>query len=356
MPSSTNGHTNGHAPATHKASTRPTLKPNGALDSFKTFEVTPAIGQEFPDVQIKDIISAPNSDELLQEFARVISTRGVVFFRSQDLTLAQQKEFTRRIGILSGKPSTSGLHIPATFNAGQDIVVDAEAQKDPEIFIVSNRLAKKMYDRSTLDADAAKNRNASRGWHTDIMFENVPSDYACLKMHTLPPSGGDTLWASGYEMFDRFSTHYQKFLSGLTVTSSQQTFTSAAKKGGYELIKENRGTPENFGEHFTATHPVVRTNPVTGRNSIYALGLHAKSIDGLTNMESDNMMKIFLDLITQNHDIQVRFRWTMNDVAIWDNRCVYHTGTADFNDDHPRAGVRVTSCGERPYFDPATLA
>lgn len=31
------------------------------------------------------------------------------------------------------------------------------------------------------------------------------------------------------------------------------------------------------------------------------------------------------------------------------------SGTADFNDDHPRAGVRVTSIGERPYFDPATL-
>jgi alpha-ketoglutarate-dependent taurine dioxygenase len=143
------------------------LKSNGALDHVKNFEVTPAIGQEFPEIQIKDIISAPNSDEILQEFARIVSTRGVVFFRNQDLTLAQQKEFANRIGILSGRPSTSGLHIPATYNAGQDIVVDAEAQKDPEIFVVSNRLAKKMYDRKTLDADAAKNRNASRGWHTE---------------------------------------------------------------------------------------------------------------------------------------------------------------------------------------------
>ena len=127
---------------------REPLKPNGTLDGFKTFEVTPAIGQEFPEVQIKDIISAPNSDELLQGLARIIiSTRGVVFFRNQDLTLAQQKEFTNRIEKLSGRPETSGLHIPATFNAGQDIVVDAEAQKDPEIFIVSNRLAKKMYDK-----------------------------------------------------------------------------------------------------------------------------------------------------------------------------------------------------------------
>jgi hypothetical protein len=31
------------------------------------------------------------------------------------------------------------------------------------------------------------------------------------------------------------------------------------------------------------------------------------------------------------------------------------SGTADFSDDFPRAGVRVTSIGERPYFDPTTL-
>ena len=32
-----------------------------------------------------------------------------------------------------------------------------------------------------------------------------------------------------------------------------------------------------------------------------------------------------------------------------------YRGTADFLDDYPRAGVRVTSIGERPYCDPSTL-
>lgn len=36
-------------------------------------------------------------------------------------------------------------------------------------------------------------RFASAGWHTDISFEAVPSDYAMLKIHTLPPTGGDTV-------------------------------------------------------------------------------------------------------------------------------------------------------------------
>lgn len=51
-------------------------------------------------------------------------------------------------------------------------------------------------------------RFASVGWHSDISFEPVPSDYAMLKIHELPTTGGDTLWASGYEIYDRLSPHF----------------------------------------------------------------------------------------------------------------------------------------------------
>src|SRR5271170_5735781 len=119
------------------------------------------------------------------------------------------------------------------------------------------------------------------------MYENVPSDYSCLQMHIQPPTGGDTLWASGVEMYNRRSRKIQKYLQTLTITSSQQTYTSAAKKNGFQLIEENRGHPLNSGTAFTATHPVVRTNPVTGLNSIYAVGLHVKCVNDVTQAESD---------------------------------------------------------------------
>jgi alpha-ketoglutarate-dependent taurine dioxygenase len=45
---------------------------------------------------------------------------------------------------------------------------------------------------------------------SSITFENIPSDYAILQMVDLPAdAGGDTLWASAYEMFDRMSPAYQ---------------------------------------------------------------------------------------------------------------------------------------------------
>ena len=156
-----------------------------------------------------------------------------------------------------------------------------------------------------------------------LMFEQVPSDYSFLRMHIHPPSGGDTLWASGVEMYQRMSPPMQKYLQSLTITADQQdNFLGAEKTGGFELWTEPRGHPLNSGRNFVAKHPVVRTNPVTGLNSIYGVGLHVKKINDVTKSESDYLMQMFLDTVTRNHDLQVRFRWEPKSCAIWDNRSV----------------------------------
>lgn len=55
-----------------------------------------------------------------------------------------------------------------------------------------------------------------------ITFERIPSDYAILKIIKTPEDvGGDTLWASGYEAFDRLSPVWQRFAEGLTATHHQ---------------------------------------------------------------------------------------------------------------------------------------
>lgn len=142
-------------------------------------------------------------------------------------------------------------------------------------------------------------------------------------------AGGDTLWASGYEAYDRLSPAIQKLAESLTATHYQPTFNEAAKQHGLELIDSNRGAPENSGLDFTASHPVVRTNPVTGWKSLFAAGGQVKHgwIDDVTPHESEILKEYFLDVIAKNHDLQVRFRWNINDLAIWDNRSVFHTAT-----------------------------
>lgn len=80
--------------------------------------------------------------------------------------------------------------------------------------------------------------------------------------------------------------------------------------------------------------------------------LHANLAIDLTAEESKHLLDWFFRLITDNHDLQVRFRWNKDDVAIWDNRSVYHTATYDLNENDVRIGNRAVSIGEVPYLDP----
>jgi len=47
----------------------------------------------------------------------------------------------------------------------------------------------------------------------------------------------------------------------------------------------------------------------------------------VTKDESDAILDYLFRHISQNHDLQVRFKWNKNDIAIWDNRSTYHTAT-----------------------------
>ncbi|KAJ5086537.1 Taurine catabolism dioxygenase TauD/TfdA [Penicillium alfredii] len=332
---------------TLKGLERVPLKSNGTLDAFESFDVTPAIGREFPNASLKDFLRAPNSDELLRELALTVSQRGVVFFRNQDaLDDELQKELAQRLGELSGKPSTSGLHIHPVSNSGREHSV-----KDDEISVISSEQRKKLYkDRNQ------RKQTARREWHSDITFEPIPSDYTILRLTDLPKTGGDTLWASGYEVYDRISEPYQKFLESLTATYAQPRFNQVAKESGFEVYSGARGAPENVGDELRAVHPVIRTNPVTGWKSVFAVGSHVEKINGLAEEESRHLLNWFVNLIVENHDLQVRLRWqNSNDLAIWDNRSVYHAATWDYEDLGLRTGHRVVGLGERPYLDPNSI-
>jgi alpha-ketoglutarate-dependent taurine dioxygenase len=64
-----------------------------------------------------------------------------------------------------------------------------QCNKDDEISVISNDLATKIFtDRQT--EHHKKKQSLNKGWHSDITFEPVPSDYAILKLTDLPALGG----------------------------------------------------------------------------------------------------------------------------------------------------------------------
>ncbi|KAK7711146.1 hypothetical protein SLS63_012738 [Diaporthe eres] len=272
------------------------LRYAGTLDNFTHQDVTPVIGREYEGLQVRDLLKW--GDDLIRDLA--VTKEG--------------SELGDQISVISSEKQKKG-----------------------------GGLTHQLSDAS---------RFASAGWHSDITFEPVPSDYAMLKIHTLPPTGGDTLWASGYEAYDRLSPPMQKMLEGLTATHDAKFFLQEAERLGNPLRRSIRGNPLNQGDGLTAVHPVIRTNPVTGWKSVYVNRGFTKRINGVTKDESDVILGYLFNLVTQNHDAQVRFKWRKNDLAIWDNRSMWHCATYDYVE--ARAGDRVCSLGEAPYLDLAS--
>lgn len=218
-----------------------------------------------------------------------------------------------RLGQLTNKPSDSTLHIHPILNNTSEFGV-----ADAEISTISSLQRKQTFAYKKDQRRSGSNRYDAAQWHSDIQFEPVPADYTSLRLTQLPETGGDTLWASGYEIYDRFSRAYQIFFEGLTATFSGDGFikAAAAQPEKIKIYEQQRGSQKNFGRELRAVHPVVRTNPVTGWKSIYALGPFPKYINELNDKESSELLQRFLDTIYENHDLQVRFKWrSKNDLG-----------------------------------------
>lgn len=160
------------------------LKDSGALAQHpqaKSVDLTPVIGRSYPELNLVEVLKAENSDELLRDLAITISERGVAFFRNQQLSIDELKEVSTlglrlciaeidslphlfsfrcsrtqvidRLGKLSGKPASAGLHIHPTERSSE--------LPDDVSTINSARFANYHKHRAT------QSRFASRGWHSE---------------------------------------------------------------------------------------------------------------------------------------------------------------------------------------------
>ncbi|KAI9347683.1 alpha-ketoglutarate-dependent taurine dioxygenase [Obelidium mucronatum] len=306
------------------------LKRNFSLNAFKSFKLQPHIGTEFEQgtIQIRDILKAPNADELIKDFAVLTSERNVMLL------------LRSRPNLLTVSDAPQGSPLLRDFTLTQQPTWLMNLVKSATD-INSEKL--KRYGGEY----GGRTELASAGWHSDITFEHVPSDYASLRLRSTPPEGGDTLWASAYEVYERLSPAFKKFLEGLTATHVGEGFLKLAAAGIVPIHAGPRGAPEDVGTDLTAIHPLP-----DGRESLPTED-SPKRINELSKDESDLVLEYLFNLAVQNHDLQVRFRWNKHDVAVWDNRSAFHTATVDFDiDSIHRLGDRATSLGERPYYDP----
>ncbi|KAE8356350.1 hypothetical protein BDV28DRAFT_127150, partial [Aspergillus coremiiformis] len=284
-------------------------------DATDVFDYTPKVGTEIHGVNLAKLDDAQKDD-----LARLVAVRGVVFFRGQkDLDIEAQRELGRHFGTLHKHATTS--------------VPRKKGLEDVHVVYTGDN-----------SGDQRALFTPSFLWHSDVTYETQPPSYTLLKVLTGPPrgGGGDTLWTSQYAAYDALSSHMQTYLKGLTALHSADMQASDSRALGRTVRREP----------VTIEHPLIRTNPVTGWNSLFFNPGFVTKIVGVPKIESDAIIKYLADVVATTQEMHARFQWNNDDVAIWDNRTTNHTASFGFAP-HRRHAVRVAAQAERPYFDPA---
>ena len=280
-------------------------------NSFQLEVLSPAIGALVRGVNLAE----PASDDLIGEIRSALLAHKVIFFEGQDFTPGQQRDFAARFG---------DLHVHPLYDRN-----DAH----PEIMIIDNHV---------------DNPTDNNFWHTDVTFIETPPMGSILAARTLPPTGGDTMWASMSAAYDALSPPMQRFLEGLEAVHDFAYAFTAQGLAGSQAGRERY--EKAVAENPPVTHPVIRRHPETGQLGIFVNSVFTRRIKGLRREESQALMS-FLNAHVQKPEFVVRWRWRPGDVAFWDNRNTQHRAVDDFLP-HRRIMTRATVLGDRPYLEP----
>lgn len=264
-------------------------------------KLTPRIGAEIIDVDL-----ANPTDALVNQVRRDLLDNLVIFFRDQDLTIEQLKDFGKRFGVLHVHPA-----------------VRTQVAGHPEIVII--------------EADENTKSAPTEVWHTDASADSSPPLGSILHMVEAPPNGGDTLWASTYAAYETLSPSMKAYLADKSAVHDAERLRS---QNSSNYIRNDNA------RLISSDHPIVRTHPETGRKSLFVNRVYTSHIDGIPRAESDAILEFLYKHMEQSH-FQCRFKWQKNSVAFWDNRCTLHAAVWDY---HPnrRLARRVTICGDVP--------
>jgi alpha-ketoglutarate-dependent 2,4-dichlorophenoxyacetate dioxygenase len=181
-------------------------------------------------------------------------------------------------------------------------------------------------------------------WHSDSSFKVVPSLCSLLSARIIPPEGGATELASARAAYPSLPDALKRRVEDLVVIHDFAWSRDQVRPGFF--------TDRERAEYPPVRHPLVRTNPVNGRRSLF-LGAHASHVEGLPVDEGRALLKTLLDHVTQP-PFCYRHEWTEGDLVIWDNRCVLHRATPYDTTRHKRLMQRTTVSGDPA--DPAVLS
>jgi len=259
--------------------------------------LTASIGAELSNV---DLAEVAKSDDLFAEVKALLLQHKVLFFRDQDITRGEHVALAERFGPLEDHP-----------------VVGSDPEHPGLVQIYKD-----------LDSPAEHYENA---FHCDATWRAAPPMGSVLRCVETPPVGGDTIWVNMALAYERLPQHVKDQIADLRAKHSIEATFGAAMP-----VEQRHALKERFPD---AEHPVVRTHPETGEKVLFVNAFTTH----LVNFHTPERVRFGFDytpggsellnyLIRQAAvpEFQVRWRWTKNSFAIWDNRSTQHYAVQDY--------------------------
>lgn len=281
------------------------------LSTSTQLDITKVAGNIGARIDGVDLASDLDAGTVAAIRAAVLAHK-VVFFRGQSLDAASQEVFARRFGT----PTTAHPTVPSL-------------EGSPAV----------------LDLDYSRGSGRANQWHTDVTFVEHPPLGSILRAVTIPPFGGDTVWANTVRARDTLPAELRELADRLwAVHSNAYDYVSDARSDDH--TDEARKRREVFtSTEYVTEHPVVRVHPETGEKAL-VLGGFVRRFVGWTGSDSRDVLRVLQNHVTELENT-VRWRWAPGDVVFWDNRATQHYAVADYGD-QPRRVQRITLAGDVP--------
>jgi taurine dioxygenase len=280
----------------------------------RSIEVQPMAGSLGAELLGVDAAAAADP-ATLREIRNAVLRHGVIVLRDQKLSREAQLHFARQLGTPEVHPIANGM------------------ANHPELI----RVLKPAGERACFGTS----------WHSDNSFFEKPTSLTILYGETLPPVGGDTVFASMELAYETLSAPIKALLDPLVAVHSASRAYDPGTTGDAKYKGEAPITYSySDAIYHEVEHPVVRSHPETGRKSLYVNAMFTQRIVGLASHESDALLAMLYAHATRL-EFSCRLRWTPGSLALWDNRSVQHYAIDDYAD-FERVMYRVTLEGTRP--------
>jgi taurine dioxygenase len=248
------------------------------------------LGAEIRNLDVTNPLSAATVHALEDAWRKYL----VLVIRGQSLSDEQLLTFSRSFGELDP---------PGPNPYGEAFLTDY-----PEINVISNVIENGRHLGNLGDGEAV--------WHADMTYIETPPKAAILYSLEVPEGQGDTYFADMFAAYEALPDDLKAAIEGKAAIHDSAHNSAGMLRKGYSEVSDVRQTP---GAH----HPLVRTEPDTGRRALFLGRRPHAYIVGMDVAASEALLDRLWAHIEQAR-FAMRHRWRVGDVLIWRNLSVLH--------------------------------